>query len=114
MGKPIVHEEPDSPRSEGCSPQSSGTATDGGDVQYGSFKTVQGADWSVSMRQSKRGFHCHALVQARLCLPPDQAFEMLIDPVMKPWRHVKVGDQHAPRGYERLDLAWSPRMFPAG
>jgi len=88
---PALEEEPDSPRSEDCSPHCSGQGPASGDVQYGGFKTVAGPDWSVAMRQSKRGFHCHALVQARLSLPPDQAFGMLTDPVVKPWRHVQVG-----------------------
>ena len=102
MGKPEVHQEddPDSPCSETCSPHSSGR--NGGELQYGGFKTVEGPDWSVAMRQSKRGFHCHALVKARLALPPDQAFDMLTDPVVKPWRHVKVS-AHVGAGVEN---AW--------
>lgn len=59
-------------------------------VTYGSFKTLRGDGWTVSIRQSRRGFKCNAVIDAVLPLSPDQAFDLLIDPEVKQWRQVKV------------------------
>ena len=44
----------------------------------------------MSLRQSRKGFMCHALIDALLPVSPDAAFSILTDPEVKQWRQVKV------------------------
>lgn len=66
------------------------TCSSSGAISFGSFKTLQGDGWTVSIRQSRKGFRCNAVIDAVLPLSPDEAFDLLTDPEVKQWRQVKV------------------------
>jgi hypothetical protein len=74
-----LDEQPDSPA---CSTKDA--------CSYGGFKCIRGEDWSVSMRQTRKGFRCNAVIDAILPVSPDRAFDLLTDPEVKQWRQVKV------------------------
>lgn len=76
---PVEEEQPDSP-----------TCSTTGTISFGAFKTLKGDGWAVSIRQSRKGFRCNAVIDAVLPLSPDQAFDLLVDPEVKEWRQVKV------------------------
>ena len=42
------------------------------------------------LRQSRKGFKCHAIIDALLPVNPDAAYDILIEPEIKQWRGVKV------------------------
>ena len=75
----IQEEEPASPA---CSVSS--------DCEWGPYKRSEGQGWSVVLRQSRRGFKCHAIIDALLPVSPSAAYDILIDPEIKQWRGVKV------------------------
>ena len=75
----VEEEQPESP-----------TCSTTGNICFGAFKTLKGDGWTVSIRQSRKGFRCNAVIDAVLPLSPDQAFDLLIDPEVKEWRQVKV------------------------
>ncbi|KAK9917819.1 hypothetical protein WJX75_008608 [Coccomyxa subellipsoidea] len=75
---PVEEEQPDSP-----------TCSTIGTISFGAFKTLKGDGWAVSIRQSRKGFRCNAVIDAVLPLSPDQAFDLLVDPEVKEWRQVK-------------------------
>lgn len=60
------------------------------ECEWGHCKRQEGPGWSVSLRQSRKGFKCHALIDALLPVSPDAAFSILTDPEVKQWRQVKV------------------------
>ena len=60
------------------------------DSDWGPYKRSEGQGWSVVMRQSRKGFKCHAIIDALLPVNPGAAYDILIDPEIKQWRGVKV------------------------
>ncbi|EIE20499.1 hypothetical protein COCSUDRAFT_48533 [Coccomyxa subellipsoidea C-169] len=75
---PVEEEQPESP-----------TCSTTGAICFGVFKTLKGDGWTVSIRQSRKGFRCNAVIDAVLPLSPDEVFDLLIDPEVKEWRQVK-------------------------
>ena len=60
------------------------------DCGWGNYKRQEGRGWSVSLRQSRKGFKCQAIIDAELPVSPGAAFDILTDPEVKQWRQVKV------------------------
>ena len=60
------------------------------DCDWGNYKRQEGPSWSVSLRQSRRGFKCQAIIDAELPVSPRAAYAILTDPEVKQWRQVKV------------------------
>ena len=75
-----IHEE--EPASPACSVSN--------DCDWGPYKRSEGQGWSVVLRQSRKGFKCHAIIDVLLPVSPSAAYDMLIDPEIKQWRGVKV------------------------
>lgn len=74
----------DDPGSPACSSHN--------DCDWGTYKRQEGPGWSVSLRQSRRGFRCQAIIDAKLPVSPGAAYDILTDPEVKQWRQVKVRD----------------------
>ena len=70
------------PESPGCSVS--------GECDWGNYKRQEGPDWSVSLRQSRKGFKCHAIADCLLPVSPAAGYDILTDPEVKQWRQVKV------------------------
>ncbi len=83
----VEEEQPESP-----------TCSTTGASCFGVFKTLKGDGWTVSIRQSRKGFRCNAVIDAVLPLSPDEVFDLLIDPEVKEWRQVKVIHPCTPSG----------------
>ena len=79
------------------------------DCGWGNYKRQEGPGWSVSLRQSRKGFKCQAIIDAELPVSPGAAFDILTDPEVKQWRQVKVREstQHKIPLGRNLAVAWS-------
>ena len=79
---PLIAIQEEEPASPACSVSS--------DCDWGPYKRSEGQGWSVVLRQSRKGFKCHAIIDALLPVSPGTAYDILIDPEIKQWRGVKV------------------------
>ena len=61
-----------------------------GECDWGNYKRQEGPGWSVSLRQSRKGFKCQAIADCLLPVSPAAAYDILTDPEVKQWRQVKV------------------------
>lgn len=77
------------------------------DCDWGKYKRQEGPGWSVSLRQSRKGFKCQASIDALLSVGPDVAFDILTDPEVKQWRQVKVRDPSRPHTTSRASRGWA-------
>ncbi len=81
------------------------------DCGWGSYKRQEGPGWSVSLRQSRKGFKCQAIIDAELPVSPRAAYDILTDPEVKQWRQVKVrgSTRHTISGNESARSLVCPR-----
>ena len=70
------------PESPGCSVSE--------EYDWGKYKRQEGPGWSVSLRQSRKGFKCQAIADCLLPVSPAAGYDILTDPEVKQWRQVKV------------------------